>query len=425
MARTVTPLTDIKIKTAKAKEKEYTLADGGGLQVRIMPNGTKSWRLRYKNPMTQKQDRLTFGTYPSLTLVVARKKRDEIQELLAKGIDPKKNIENEKQEYEKKHINTFYYVASEWIELKKKEIKEGTINDIWRSFELHIFPTLKNTPISDITAPLAIEILKPIEKKGSLETVKRLCHRLNEVMIYANNSGMIYANPLSGINKVFHKPTKKHNPYLSSPEEVQELMHNLSNARLKVTTRLCVEWTLHTITRTATASGAKWEEIDLENKLWVIPISRMKMTQREKEKAEKNNKTTFKIPLTPQMLQLLDEIHSISGNSPYLFPSDRNKNKPANPDSTGAVLRRMGYKDILTAHGMRATASTILNAQGFEREMIEVCLSHKIGNEVSRAYNHHDYLKQRRPIMEWWSNFIEEAKYQKPVITTFKNLKIV
>lgn len=210
MARRVIPLTDKKVKSIKPTDKEQVFSDGQGLQLRIMPNGTKSWRFVYKNPDTGKRANQTLGKYPTLSIANARKKAEEYRELVALNIDPKHHEKEKKKKIEAIYQNTLFNVSQNWMELKKSEVTEDYAKDIWRSFELHVFPSLSSQPISMITAQSVIDTLKVVEAKGSLETVKRLSQRLNEIMVYAMNCGIIDANPISSILATFKKPQKQH-----------------------------------------------------------------------------------------------------------------------------------------------------------------------------------------------------------------------
>lgn len=195
MARTAKPLTNTEVKQTKPKEKLYKLSDGGGLQLWVKPNGTKSWIFDYMKPYTKSRVNLSFGSYPSLSLANARIKREEARKLLAKDVDPKEHRDEQERLKELKHNNTLQHIAAKWLEVKKSKISADHANDTWRSLELHIFPYLGKIPLHKITAVKAIEVIEPIAAKGSLETVKRLCQRLNEIMVYSVNTGIIENNP--------------------------------------------------------------------------------------------------------------------------------------------------------------------------------------------------------------------------------------
>ncbi|HIF9533769.1 TPA: integrase domain-containing protein [Photobacterium damselae] len=412
MAKTTTRLTDKEIKASKPADKEYNLFDGEGLRLRIKPNGSKHWILNYYRPTNRKRANLSLGKYPDLSLAMARKLTMEAKELLAQGIDPQEERKRHQQELKAVHEDTFLNVATKWFEIKKDDVTADYAVDIWRSLELHIFPHLYNVPVREINAPQIIELLKPIEAKGSLETVKRLTQRLNEVMNYATNCGLVQANPLTGIKAAFKKP-KKENMAALKPAELPELMGAIANASIKRTTRCLIEWQLHTMTRPSEASGAKWEEIDWSENVWTIPPERMK------------KRREHRIPLTTQMLELLEVIKPISGHREFIFPSDRDPQKPCNSQTANMALKRMGFAGRLVSHGLRSLASTTLNEQGFDRDLIEAALAHVDDNQVRSAYNRTDYLDRRRPMMCWWSGYIEEASKGSLSVTGTKQLKVI
>jgi integrase len=226
-------------------------------------------------------------------------------------------------------------------------------------------------------------------------------------------SGIIEVNYLSDVTKLFPAPKKTNMPTIE-PKRLPELMSRLSIANITRTTRCLIEWQLHTMTRPIETATARWEDINLEKKVWVIPAERMKM------------KKPHTIPLTPQTLALLEVIHSMSGNREYLFTSHTNPRNHANSATANMALKRMGFAGELVSHGLRALASTTLNEQGFEPDVIEAALAHIDKNEVRRAYNRAEYLERRRKLMCWWSNHIEESATGKMDISnSFKSLKVV
>ncbi|MDV2356723.1 integrase domain-containing protein [Vibrio cholerae] len=412
MPRQTKPLTATEVKNAKPKEKEYSLVDGQGLKLRVLPSGSKQWQLNYYRPTNGKRANLNLGRYPDVSLVQARKSALEARELIAQRIDPQEHKERKLQEHKAIHEHTFLNVSKEWFEIKKHDITPDYAVDIWRSLDLHIFPSLADTPVKQITAPQVIDLLKPIEAKGSLETVKRLVQRLNEVMNYSANCGLIQANPLTGIRAAFKKP-KKENMAALTPTELPELMGAIANASIKRTTRCLIEWQLHTMTRPSEASGARWDEVEWEEKIWTIPAERMK------------KRREHRIPLTEQMLALLEVMKPISGHREFIFPSDRDPKKPCNSQTANMALKRMGFAGRLVSHGLRSLASTTLNEQGFDRDLIEASLAHVDDNQVRSAYNRTDYLERRRPMMSWWSEHIEQAAEGSLSVTGTKQLKVI
>ncbi|UUT13520.1 integrase domain-containing protein [Pseudomonas zeae] len=396
MGARATRLSDLKIKAAKPKDKDYTLTDGDGLQLRVRTNGSRLWNFNYIHPVTKKRINMGLGTFPELSLAHARKRTVEARELVAQGQDPKEQRDADRQAKKAATEHTFQNVATAWFELKKDSVTTAYAEDIWRSLTLHIFPDLQATPISEISAPQVIKLLRPLETKGSLETVKRLTQRLNEIMTYGVNYGLIHANPLSGIRSVFKKPKKKNMAALP-PDELNELMVAIANASIKRTTRCLIEWQLHTMTRPAEAATTRWADIDLNKKIWTIPAERMK------------KRRSHIIPLTEHALALLEAIKPYSGHREYVFPADRNPRTHCNSQTANMALKRMGFEGRLVSHGMRSMASTILNEHGWDAELIEVALAHVDKDEVRSAYNRADYIERRRPMMAWWSAHIQQA----------------
>ncbi|MGH8419253.1 MAG: integrase domain-containing protein [Pseudomonas sp.] len=396
MCAQATRLSELKIKSAKPSEKDYVLFDGGGLQMRVRSNGSKLWNFNYRHPVTKKRINMGLGTFPEVSLAQARKGSIAAREVLAQGLDPKEQRDVELQAKQAETEHTFQNVATSWYELKKDAVTPAYAEDIWRSLTLHVFPDLGTTPISAISAPQVINLLRPLETKGSLETVKRLSQRLNEIMTYGVNSGLIHANPLSGIRSVFKKPKKKNMAALA-PDELKELMVAIANASIKRTTRCLIEWQLNTMTRPAEAATTRWEDIDLEKKIWTIPAERMK------------KRRIHIVPLTDQALALLEAIKPYSGHREYVFPADRDPRTHCNSQTANMALKRMGFEGRLVSHGMRSMASTILNEHGWDPELIEVALAHVDNNEVRSAYNRAEYIERRRPMMAWWSEHIQEA----------------
>jgi len=396
MARKTTALSDTELKRAKPKEKEYSLGDGDGLLLRIKPNGSKLWVFNYIHPHSRKRANIGLGPYPTLSLAKARETRQQYRTLLIEKIDPGDYRKEQTQQNKDAHELTLKRTADKWFEVKKTSITEAYAEDINRSLQLHIFPELGSKPLHLVKAPQVIEVLDPIAAKGSMETVKRLCQRLNEIMVFAVNSGLLDSNPLSGIGKAFIPPVKKHMPSIP-PEKLPELMNKVANASIKRTTRCLIEWQLHTMTRPSEAAGAKWSEIDFHKSLWVIPAERMKKRLRHS------------IPLTPQALALLEVMKPISGNRDHIFPADSNPRTHTNFQTANMALKRMGYGGTLVSHGLRSIASTTLNEQGFDSDLIESALAHVGSDKVKAAYNRAEYIERRREMMKWWSDHIEKA----------------
>lgn len=413
MARTTKQLTNTEVKQAKSQAKEYNLADGDGLMLRVKPSGSKLWIFNYSRPYTKKRANISFGSYPALSLADARTKRIGAKKLLAKDIDPKTHKEDVNQHKKIELNSTLQKVAIDWFEIKKTTIAASTAKDTWNALNNHIFPKLGKHPIKSLTPVIVIDVIKPLAAKGSLSAVKRLCQRLNDLMDYAANVGLIDMNSLTGIQKAFEAPKVSHYPTLT-PDELPELMKTISYASIKIVTRLLIEWQLHTMVRSSEAATAKWVDIDFDNSLWRIPANVMKM------------KRDHIVPLTQQTLAILERIKPISGEREYIFPADRNPRHHANTETANMALKRMGFQNRLVAHGLRSLASTTLNEQGFDGEIVEVALAHSDKNQIRAAYNNAEYIERRRKLMFWWSEHIEQAVTGKMSISnTVKNLREV
>lgn len=406
MARKTKPLTDTEIKAAKPKDADYLLYDGDGLTLLVKHSGSKLWQFRYYRPFTKQRTKQSFGSYPSVTLSDARRLRAESRALLAKDIDPQEHQEEKVRNSLEAKTNTFMMVAERWLNVKKNSVTEDYAKDIWRSLERDIFPVIGDVSVTDIKAHTLVKAVQPVQARGALETVRRLCQRINEVMIFAQNTGLIDAVPSINIGKAFDKPQKKNMPSIR-PDQLPQLMQTMRTASISLSTRCLFMWQLLTITRPAEAAEARWEEVDMDSREWKIPASRMKM----------NREHT--VPLSDEAIAVLEMMKPLRGNREFIFPSRLKPTQSMNSQTVNASLKRAGFGGILVSHGLRSIASTALNEQGFPPDVIEAALAHVDKNEVRRAYNRSDYLDQRRPMMQWWADFVNSA--DKGTITTLKS----
>ncbi|MEZ6382676.1 integrase domain-containing protein [Klebsiella pneumoniae] len=389
MARTTRPLTNTEVLRAKALEKDLTLHDGDGLFLIVKTSGKKLWRFRYQRPVTKQRTMMGLGAFPALSLADARGLRADYLALLANGIDPQIQAEVAQEQQQIALDSIFSTVAANWFQLKSKSVTPDYAKDIWRSLEKDVLPDIGEIPVQQIKARTLVEALEPIKARGALETVRRLVQRINEIMVYAVNTGLIDANPASGVGMAFEKPKKQNMPTLR-PEELPKLMRSLTMSNLSVPTRCLIEWQLLTLVRPSEASSARWVEIDLNTKLWTIPAERMKA------------KREHIVPLSPQALEILEMMKPISMHREHVFPSRNDPKQPMNSQTANAALKRIGYGGKLVAHGLRSIASTALNEQGFNADVIEAALAHSDKNEVRRAYNRSTYLESRKILMDWW-----------------------
>lgn len=396
MPKKVAPLSSTQIKNVRARDREFNLADGDGLYLRVKPSGTKTWIFNYRVPFTSRRSNLSFGAYPVISLADARREREACRKLLAKEVDPKTARAERETSLRRAHHNTLQSVAEEWFKLKSHEITSDYAADVWNSLENHVFPKLGAKPVHKLVARDIIEVLSPLQDQGKLELVKRICQRLNMVMDHAVVVGLLEENRITRISRAFKSPRKQHLPTLR-PEELPDLLKAIENADIYSVTRLLILWQLHTMTRPAEAAGARWEEIDWDRSIWTIPTVRMK------------KRRDHAIPLTTQTVGLLEELKTYSAHREHLFPSYRQPRRPMNSATANMALRRMGYQNRLVSHGLRSIASTTLYENEFESDLVETALAHLDKNQTRAAYNRSDFLERRREMMNWWSGHIEQA----------------
>lgn len=395
----IKPLTDTSVKSAKFDHDapaNNTRRDGHGLELRISKTA-KSWLFKYYRPADGKRTNMSFGQYPDVSLVMARQKRKEARTLLAQGIDPALDRKAKAEADKTANANTFAAVADRVMELKRTTLSPQHCKEVLARLNLHVLPSLGRLPVADIRAPFVIEALKPLERAGKLNTLKCCCQHVNEVMNFAVNSGLVEYNPCSKIAAVFAANKAKHMPTLP-PEGIIELITTIDDAALMFTTRMLMEWQLHTLTRPSETAGARWDEIDMEAQIWAIPAERMKM------------KRDHRVPLTDATMAILERLRPWSNNREYLFPHNSKPKGHAGPGTANCALKRMGFQDRQTAHGFRALGSTTLNEAGFNPDAIEAALAHVDTNTVRATYNRTDYLAERVIMMRWWSAHIEKAR---------------
>ena len=368
--------------------------------------------MKYSHPISKKRTNISFGKYPDVSLADARKRRADAKKLLANNIDPKTHKDEAQQKDRDDLENTFGVFALKWFVLKQQAVKPETAEKAYQSLQKHIIPSLGNTPIQHIKPMPVIRILEPVKAKGNFETVKRLCRIINEIMRLAVASGHIEVNYLSDITKLFPAAKKQHMATIE-PDRLPELMQRLYSANITRTTRCLIEWQLHTMTRPIESATARWDDIDLDKGTWIIPAERMKM------------KKPHTIPLTEETRAILEVMKPISQHREFVFPSHRDPRKHSNSQTANMALKRMGFAGELVSHGLRALASTTLNEQGFDPDVIEAALAHIDKNEVRRAYNRSEYIERRKALMNWWSNHIVEAAKGNLSVAGQKGLQLV
>ena len=388
-----TSLSDAKVRNAKPRAKRYKLADGEGLFLFVMPTGSKYWRLKYF--FDGKEKLLALGVYPEVTLADARDRRAQARKTLATGNDPAEVKKETKRRKVFRNENSFEVVAREWFAQRTHEWAKSSSNIMLRRLEKHILPTLGQRPIADINAPEVLAMLRVVESKGTLETARRLMQICGKIFMYAIATGRAERNPVPDLRGALKAPVAKHYPFLTAID-LPEFLKNLESYDGNIQTKLALHLLLLTFVRTTELRGAQWSEIDFEKAEWRIPAERMKM------------KELHIVPLSRQAIAILRELQRHSGNREYLFPNHQNPAKFMSENTMLYALYRMGYHSRTTGHGFRSTASTILNEHEFRADVIERQLAHSERDTVRAAYNHAQYLPERRNMMQWWADYLEK-----------------
>jgi integrase len=388
-------LNDQKCKNAKPKDKSYKLFDGGGLYLEVKPTGGKQWRLKYR--FGGKEKRLSFGAYPIIGLKDARIKRDNAKLILENDNDPAVVKQEEKISKQVDSANTFESIAREWIEKRKGEIEEKTLLNIQNRLERNLFPQIGKLPIKSVTAPVLLNALKEIEARGVLDTVKRTRQTAGQIFRFAIASGRADYNPSQDISealKINEVKSFKSMPLAELPNFLRKV--NSNDARLFKQTCLALRLMVLTFTRKKELSHAKWEEFDLENKMWLIPASRMKM------------KKEHYVPLSSQALEILQELKEMNGSLEYVFPSLHKPRQPMHEDTILRALYKLGHKGTATIHGFRALAmTTIMEELGYRYEVPNLQLAHSKGDAIRKAYDRTEFMPERTKMMQEWADYVD------------------
>lgn len=396
-------LTDTAVKKAKPTEKPYKKADGAGLYIEIMPNGSKYWRMKYR--FAGKEKRLALGVYPEISLAVARKKHHEASDLLAKGIDPSEARKAQKSAKQDSAANSFEVVAREWLASHMKNKAASHRDKVIRRFELYLFPWIGSKPIADITAPQVLEAVKRIERLGILETAHRTLQTSGQVFRYAVQTGRAVRDVTADLKGALPATTVKHMASFTEPKQVAELLRAIDGFSGTLTVQCALRIAPMLFVRPSELRMARWADIDLDAAEWRYVVSK--------------TKTDHLVPLPTQAVQILRELHPLSGRGQYVFPGGHSPLKPMSESAINAALKRMGYdtKTQITGHGFRAMARTILHEQlDIDPHIIEHQLAHKVPDALGAAYNRTKFIKQRKAMMQLWADYLDKLKVGAEVI---------
>lgn len=389
-------LSETAIKNAKPREKQYKLYDERGLYAIVNPDGGKWWRLKYR--LAGREKGISLGVYPDVTLKRAREKRDEARRLIADGIDPSVKRQAERVA----RADTFEALAREW--LAKQHFASATLEKAEWTFKDLLFPFIGSRPVSQLTPPEILEVLRRLERRGKHETAHRTKQRISQVLRYAIATGRAERDVTADLRGALTATKVRNHPAITEPAKVGELLRAIDAYRGQPATEAALKLAPLVFVRPGELRGARWEEFDFEGKdpEWRIPAERMKMDERHV------------VPLSRQAVEILRWLHPVTGPDGYVFPCLRDPNRPMSEVALTAALRRMGYSgEQMTWHGFRSMASTLLNEQGFPPDIIELQLAHKERNKVRAAYNRAERLTERRAMMQAWADYLDELKASK------------
>lgn len=395
------PLTELAIKNFKPKAKSYRVADTGGLCLEVSPSGGKLWRLRYR--FDGKEQMLALGKYPFTSLLLARKQRDEVKQLLQEGKHPSREKQAQRLRRMADGKNTLEAIARNWMELKGAQLNKKYHIQSLRRLEKHVFPMIGALPITEITIPDVVRVVEANGKRGTLATARWIKQTISQVFRYASQRGLCQFNPAADMRDLLPSTERKHYASLK-PSEFPALLKSMNAYQGDALTKAAMKLLAFTFVRTGELIGAKWSEVDFNRAEWHIPKERMKMRR------------PHIVPLSKQVLLVLRELHKRTGEKEHIFHSQRGKN---NYISNGAVLmalRRMGYQNRMTGHGFRSLASTILNEKKYQPDVIERQLAHEDGDKIRSAYNRAEYLLERKKMMQDYADYLDAAGQQDNVI---------
>jgi len=389
----------MEIKNSSPREQDYWLSDEKGLRLLVKANGARYWRLKYR--FAQKQKTLALGVYPDVSLKEARLARDKARLQVAEGVDPGQKRQKEKQALQHDG-EAFSVLAKEWFEHQRGTWADGHATRLWNRLESNSFAEFDKIRLDDITPKDVVRIIRKIEARDALDVAARTLQDVRRVFRYGVQTGRLTHNPAGDMAGVLKARPTKHRASLPR-QELGQFLRDVQgyHKQGRLLTQIALQLLVYTFVRPGEVYGARWNEFDIEDRIWRIPPERMKM------------KSGHLVPLSTQVLAFLEEARPITEQYELIFPSERDRRDPISNNTLRRAIFRMGYdgetvgKSRATPHGFRANASSILNEQGFNPDAIERQLSHIERNKVRAAYLHHaQYLDERRVMMQWWADFL-------------------
>lgn len=414
-------LTDAQARKAAPQERDYKLADSGGLFLLVTKRGAKSWRLKYRFGRQEKL--LTFGLYPEVSLADARDRRDAARRQLRDNVDPA--VEKQKARFDAVAAasQTFEKLARQWHANEKDRWGDVHAADVIRSLDRDVFPAIGKLPISQIDAPIILSALRKVEARGSIETARRCRQRISSVFAYGISEGHTKEDPAGIVAKALKPlPKKGRQPALIDIEELRKLLIAAEDAGASPVTKLASRLLALTAVRPGVILGADWSEfegLDGDEPLWRIPAARMKLNKDRKDEEQFDHL----VPLSRQAVEVIAAARRLTGRARFVFPNQRRSHSPMSENAIGYLYNRVGYHGRHVPHGWRAAFSTIMNEKAerearetgkvtlaeADRKVIDLMLAHVPENKVEGAYNRASFMPRRREIAQEWADMLCET----------------
>ncbi|WOB24729.1 MULTISPECIES: integrase arm-type DNA-binding domain-containing protein [Xanthomonas] len=390
------PLSDIAIRRAKPAAKTQKLFDGGGLYLEISPAGGRWWRLKYR--FGGKEKRLALGVYPEVPLALARSRREDARRLLAQGIDPSQQRKADASAQQGLAANTFEALAREWLKGRIWAASYQVKVEAW--FENDIFPWIGSQPAGALTAPDFLALARRMENRGAIESGHRVIQNCSQVMRYAIATGRADRNPVADLRGALRPKPQRHYAAVTDPASLGKLLAAIDGYTGSHITRCALLLAPLVFVRPGELRQAEWAEIDQQAAQWLIPADKMKMRQQHM------------VPLSRQALAILEDLRPLTGDGKFVFAGRLSPKRPMSENTVNSALRRIGYEsDMMTGHGFRAAARTILDeVLGFRPDIIEHQLAHAVKDPNGRAYNRTSHLDERVRMMQRWADYMDELR---------------
>lgn len=402
MSNLIAPLCDIQIRNAKPKSKPYKLFDGGGLYLEVLPSASKFWRMKFRQA-SGKESRLSFGPYPEVSLSEARRRRDETRALRRDGSDPAQVRRAEKITKQIGACQTFEVVASLWLEKSKAERNEKTRRKIFNWFRKDIFPAIGAMPIAEVRPRDVLTALRPIEARGAIETAHNVKRAVGQVFRFAVASELATQDVTRDLRDALAAVPEGHYAAITDPAPLGALLRAIHGYSGHVCTIAALKLFPILFQRPGMIRAMEWTDLNLNKQEWRISGKKMKMAN------------DHIVPLPKQAVEILRQIHRVTGRGKYVFAGLRSHERCMSDNTINAALRTMGFSaEVMTGHGFRATARTIMDEVLGERvDLLEHQLAHKVKDANGRAYNRTAHLPARREMMQRWADYLDSLREDK------------